>query len=192
MFRTSLAAVAIMAVSSSSSVAATVYQDTVVGENDPFPAPLQGTPALAKCDEGAEGVTSDTSCSVWEDADGQGGAEGDYSGAFSLTYTDPQSFSWSFDPSLVTGTANVLFPSLVAVKAGPDYAVFDITGGDLSGTVFDVGQHLISNPNAAISHVSFYDTPPNGGPNVIPLPAGVWLLLGGLGGLAALRRKSTS
>jgi hypothetical protein len=28
-----------------------------------------------------------------------------------------------------------------------------------------------------------------GTPNVIPLPAGAWLLLGGLGGLAALRRR---
>jgi hypothetical protein len=43
---------------------------------------------------------------------------------------------------------------------------------------------------SAETSVTTSDTISNYGEiNVVPLPAGVWLLLGGLGGLAALRRK---
>lgn len=172
-----LAAIAVLAMAGTGASAATVYQGTFEG-NDPFPDELQGTPALAKCDQEAEGVTSATSCTVWED----GGAPGDYSNAFSLTYQSESSFDWAFDPTLVSGTDAVLYPALIAVKAGDAYATFTVGVGDLFGSA-----SLDGILTSAISHVSFYDT--GVPPNVIPLPAGVWLLLGGLGGMAALRRK---
>ncbi len=75
-----LAAVLVLAMAGTGASAATVYQGTFDG-NDPFPDELQGTPALAKCDQEAEGVTGATECSIWED----GGAPGDYSDAFTLT-----------------------------------------------------------------------------------------------------------
>jgi hypothetical protein len=173
---TKLAAILMLAMAGTGASAATVFQDTFEG-NDPFPNELQGTPALAKCDQEVEGVTGATSCTVWED----GGAPGDYADAFEVIYQDEVSFDWAFDPTLVTGADPVLYPALIAVKAGNEYATFTVDAGDLFGSASIAG--ILP---AAISHVSFYDT---GAPSVIPLPAGVWLLLGGLGGLAALRRK---
>ena len=155
--------------------AATVFVGSFDG-NDPFPGPLNGSPALAKCDEGAEGVVSPTACSNWAD----GNAEGDYSNAFDLTYNDDFSFDWSFDASQVTGTANVLAPIWIAVKAGANYLVYQITGGDIFGSVDISGVD-----KNAISHVSFYDT---GVPD-IPLPAAVWLMGAGLAGLGFAGRK---
>ena len=43
--------------------------------------------------------------------------------------------------------------------------------------------------NRGLSHISFYDT---GTTAPIPLPAAGWLMVAGLGGLAALRRRKTA
>jgi|GEM_PF-3847227 len=159
--------------------AATVCHSTVDGENDPFPNSLLGSMALAKCDDGGDKVGL---CVKWED----GGAPGDYSKAFTLTYTSSQIFDWTYDPTEVVGADPVLYPTYLAVKAGGKgasgggYVIYSITPGDTSGSVPDFADYI----DKDISHVSFYD-----GTAVIPLPAAGWLLLGGLGGLAALKRR---
>jgi hypothetical protein len=43
---------------------------------------------------------------------------------------------------------------------------------------------------SSLSHITFYDT--DGPTSVIPLPAAGWLLLAGIGGLAAMRRRKKS
>ncbi|ARE42052.1 hypothetical protein RGUI_3911 [Rhodovulum sp. P5] len=156
--------------------ATTVYYGEGAG-NDPFPEPLLGAEALAKCDQGGGSGT----CIAWEDApEAQGGAEGDYSAAFSVVYSGNQSFGWSFDSSLVTGASNVLLPTIIAVKAANKYQIFEITGGDVSGTI-DISGYQRND----ISHVSFYNIA------AVPLPAAGWMLIGGLGGLAAMQRRKT-
>jgi len=160
--------------------AATVYYGEISG-NDPFPESFLGSPALAKCDQ--SGGTGE--CTTWEDAaTSRGGAEGDYSGAFSLTFLDNQSFSWSFDSSLVTDTLSVLSPTYIAVKASNKYQVFQVTQSDASGFA-DISAYQRN----AISHVSFYD---GGGVTPTPLPAAGLLLIGGLGAMAAFKRRKSA
>lgn len=174
-FKIAAAGVAAFVLSVGTASAATVFVGQFDG-NDPFPDDLMGSPALAKCDDGAEG-NHPIVCDNWLD----GGAEGDYSNAFSLTYDSESSFDWSFDGSLVTGTTDVLIPLFIAIKAGSDYLVYELTEGELSGSID------ISNiDEMAISHVSFYDT----GTPEIPIPAAIWLMGAGLAGLGfAGRRK---
>lgn len=162
---------------------------TTVNGNDPFPNPLVLTvgtlqinsPALAKCDQGG---SAGTVCTSWED----GNAPGDYRAAFSVTFLDSKSASWTFDPTLVTGIplSDVLVPRYIAVKGGNSYAVFQVAVGALTGTVSTMGLTVGQNDNQpAISHISFYDT----APAPIPLPAAGVLLIGALGGLGLLARR---
>ena len=175
-FLTCVAAGMVAVMMGGAASAATIFIGTEPG-NDPFPQSFNDSPALAKCDQGAEGVMSPTTCDDWED----GNAPGDYSNAFELTYNSESSFDWSFDASGVTGTTNVLEPIWIAVKAGSDFLVFQVTDGDLAGSV-DISNIV----GAAISHVSFYDTGPL--PDV-PLPAAAWLMLAGVAGLGFSSRK---
>jgi hypothetical protein len=165
--------------------------------NDPFGGNSGGyleiggynSPSLAKCDEGTGEETVSTDCDSWED----GVALGDYSEAFELMYTSDLSFSWSFDETAVLGIdmEDVLYPKFVAVKSGikgeqgNGYYVFDITG-HLFGSVSVADTASKESMFESISHVSFYDT---GDTNVVPLPAAGWLLIGGLGGLVAMKRR---
>jgi hypothetical protein len=161
--------------------------------NDPFGGPPPAgftadnntaglvTPGLAKCEDSPDG--SPVVCSNWED----GGAVGDYSNAFELTYTLENGFftlDWSFDPNGVTnlGNAELLYPHYVAVKQSNFFDLW-VLGDDerLGGTIFTGLDD--------ISHVSFYST---GDTPVIPLPAAGWLLLAGIGGLATMRRRKKS
>jgi hypothetical protein len=158
--------------------AATLLAASVDG-NDPFPNALVleqydiDSPALAKCDTGTDGLTFDYDCGNWKD----GNADGVYDEAFTLTYTDANSFDWTFDPDDVTGTDDLLFPRYVVVKQSNNYEIWELSFGERLGGTIDSDRN-------DISHVSFYDSM-----EVIPLPAAGWLLLGGLGGLYAMKRR---
>lgn len=156
------------------------------GGNDPFGSGfLEGNPAeiitasLAKCDEQA---SADLTCpdDQWED----GSAQGDYSEAFTLTYNlvnDLYIIDWTFDPDLVLGTSEVLFPHYVAVKQATFFDLWELDASERFGGFINTGLE-------DISHVSFYNT---GDMTPIPLPAAGWLLLAGIGGLAAMRRRKS-
>lgn len=171
--------------------------------NDPFPDSLFESPALSKCDMGSSGasISNDVTCSNWLDATDDRGAEGDYSSAFSLTYKSESSFTWSFNPDAVTGTDDILFPTFIAIKSGggggdfsTGYVVFDVDEmvGSIGETLVDVSQWYNN-----ISHVSFYDgggdCVPGDGEcppvDVVPLPAGLPLILAGMGALGVLRMR---
>jgi hypothetical protein len=152
--------------------------DTFSG-NDPFPGAIfpmtkNESVALYKCDDIKEGLNP---FCVPENA-----SAGDYSSNFTITFDvfkdqkEAIGGTWTF----VKGNKTLL-PKYIALKAGPDYAVWDI-GGLFTGTWSTV-EELGSK---GISHISFYDS--YAAP--VPLPAAGWLMIAGLGGLAALRRKA--
>jgi hypothetical protein len=182
---TAIAAGTVLAMAGGASAATLIFTGS---GNDPFPRNLvisdQGidSAGLAKCDTETNG-NSPVSCGAWED----GNADGDYTGAFELEYTltvgTGYAFTWSFDPDLVIGTTAVLFPHYLAVKQASGFDVWALEPGEvLGGTI----QTTLND----ISHVSFF----NSEPAVIPLPAAGWLLLAGVGGLAAVahRRKAAA
>lgn len=76
--------------------------------------------------------------------------------------------------------------AMLVLKGGNGFAAYNLdlsaglTGG-WSTQALVVGNN---NNTPALSHVSLYTTP-------IPLPAAGWLMLAGIGGLAALRRRKT-
>jgi len=154
-----------------------------IAGTDPFPGPLNESPALAKFDVSDDGYPAGT----WLDGD----APGDYSGAFTITFTDGMSGSWTFNPNLVTGLgANpVLFPSYIAVKGGDGYLIYtlDPTVDSVSGNWSTEGLSVGSGNTPALSHISFYDTG-----TVVPLPAAAWLFGSALLGMAGIgaRRQS--
>jgi hypothetical protein len=157
----------------------------VYNGNDPFPnnlvIPGKGinSPALAKCDDAENGRCT------WED----GKAPGNYAAAFSVKFDKKvvgqyKSGTWSFDISKVVGTLKPLLPSYLAVKAGPNYAVYALLGA-LSGT-----WNTAAVGNKGISHLSFFDTAPPPAP--VPLPAAGLMLIGGLAGFGLLRRRAAA
>lgn len=89
-------------------------------------------------------------------------------------------FFYSTDSTILTG----LFNSLVSTGS----AIYGVLDDDPGDQFYDFTQGIDSSLiNVGTGPVV---TPPTGpGPSVVPLPAGAWLLIGGLGALAALRRK---
>ena len=188
-------------------MASTLTLDDAIGfeeGNDPFGGNSGGfirvedyvSPGLAKCDEGTEEEDFTAFECVdddWED----GVADGNYEDAFFLEYTSALSFDWSFDASAVTGIdpEDVLDPKFVAVKSGisgsqgSGYYIFDVTG-HVSGSISVESTDSTKSQFNSISHVSFYDTGEDVPP--VPLPAAGWMLLAGVGGLAAMRRRRKS
>lgn len=162
---------------------AATYIDSYPG-NDPFPDPYMDSPALAKCDTETDGGPYTITCATWLD----GHATGDYSDAFSLIYDDNSgvNFNWTFDEDDVTGTTEVLFPKYVLIKQSSMYYAWELDGSEIYGG-------FIQTDLGDISHVSFYDgaspPPPPPPPPSVPLPAGLPILVSGLGALMWLRRK---
>ena len=111
-----------------------------------------------------------------------GDKEGDESGGDNYVFfTDPPAQNASSGDWTISNPNNLPFENIaLSLKAGNSFGVFDITA--LSGDWQSVFHGL--------SHASLYYRlgDDNGGPNgEIPLPASALLLLGGIGGLGALR-----
>jgi hypothetical protein len=165
---------------------------TLIGSfsgNDPFGGQEKGlygtfdgveinSPSLAKCD-----VTGTSAC-AWENT-GHPDLEGEYyPSAFNVTIGgDKKSGTWSFTPD----DALSLVPHYMVVKAATTWLLFDLEGA-LSGSWSTLGILNNGGKQPGLSHLSFYNT---GKPDMpgVPLPAAVWLMLAGIGGLGAVARR---
>lgn len=87
--------------------------------------------------------------------------------------------------NIVIPTGYELVNAFIALKSGvgqldPDWALFSLPNGTLSGS------WSIASGDQSLSHGSLYGSIV---PSIVPVPAAGLLLLGALGGLAALRRR---
>jgi hypothetical protein len=111
---------------------------------------------------------------------------------FSFTFTDAKSGTWTFIADL-----SELVPVYVAVKGGPNYALYSVACA--TGCTYDWNTYALLNNGGQIpglSHVSFYDSLPShdGFPGEVPLPAALPLFGSALVGAGLLgwrkRRKA--
>lgn len=74
---------------------------------------------------------------------------------------------------------------MIAIKGGPTFSVYLMDGTTLSGSWSTAGILKGNNtPGPGLSNFSIW-----GSPTVVPLPAGVWLLLTGIAGLGLAKRR---
>lgn len=145
---------------------------------------FDGSPVIARFEFGDDvssfsiesfydGVTADDfAFSMVEDLDdGMGGTTFGYSFTYSPDDGDP----------LITA---------FAAKGGPSFNLYERHDGE---AIMDSVTFLTPlNPGgnrAGLSNVTFFDTELTPTPSPIPLPAAGWMLLAGIGGLAAMRRQ---
>jgi hypothetical protein len=91
------------------------------------------------------------------------------------------SFSWDTTGYSVNANGDPLgiLIRYVVVKFGNGFNVYSVNGGE--GSFTGSGSLTV---DQGVSHVSFYDSVA-----VVPLPAAGWMLLAGVGGLVAVRRR---
>ena len=107
--------------------------------------------------------------------EGANNGGGDGSILFSTTpINDDKSGSWAI--SSLNGYSKVV----VVLKAGSQFGAFLLSGNPLSGT-WEASKEL--------SHATIWRTDDT---SAVPLPAAGWMLLAGIGGLVAMRRRKAS
>jgi len=106
---------------------------------------------------------------------------------FSVSLASNGSGTWSYTPGV--GDPVVVTGFVVKAGSGSSGAGYSIyTWDDTSGTDFSsIAWDTSTLRNKALSHITFFDT--GATISTIPLPAAGWMLLAGLGGIAALRRR---
>lgn len=97
--------------------------------------------------------------------------------------------TWALGASGYAGLGPVMF----VTKGGPTFSAFLMDLNVLSGT-WDTQSMLKGNgkPGPGLSHFTVYSAgqvPPP--PPVVPLPAAGWLMIAGIAGLGAMRRRKT-
>ena len=130
-------------------------------------------------DEGSGGIGELNGLTL---GDSIGGGPGD--GNLDLTVgTDPN--TWTLD------NPNGYSVLAIAIKQSSEVAVWLLDlQKDLSGTWTVAGP---SNSTNVFSHFNAWYADPTDPPvDVVPLPAAGWMLMAGLGGLAAMRRRKKS
>ena len=163
------------------------YTGVVFGQlycgNDPSPfskSYINGSPSLVKFSK------SNVTTSIG----GEEGVASSFGSPGQFSYIDNVVFSsLVFNGADLTGgtwtwtsDAGELFPTIMLLKAGDNFLIQSVAGL-LTGTFSTVG--LLEGKN--LSHISFYDGASNSTP-AVPLPAGLLLLISGLGGLGFLAR----